>query len=63
MSESVLLDVAGRRRSPATLPGYHTARVPQNKGKRYPADPPTVEEIVVVMRQTADTRHGYRVQR
>ena len=63
MSESVLLDVAGRRRSPATLPGYHTGRVPRNKGKRYPADPPTVEEIVVVMRQTADNRHGYRVQR
>jgi len=46
MSESVLLDVAGRRRSPATLPGHHAGRVPRNKGQRYPADPPTVEEIV-----------------
>ena len=63
MSESVLLDAAGRRRSPATVSGYHAGRVPRNKGQRYPADPPTVEEIVVVMRQTADTRHGYRVQR
>jgi site-specific recombinase XerD len=62
MSESVLLDVAGRRRSPATLPGYHTGRVPRNKGQRYPADPPTVEEIVAVMRQTTDDRHGYRVR-
>ena len=62
MSESVLLDVAGRRRSPATLPGYHTARVPRNKGKRYPADPPTVEETVAVMRQPPDNRRGYRVR-
>jgi hypothetical protein len=40
------LDAAGRRRSPATLPGYHAGRPPRNKGVRYPADPPTVEEIV-----------------
>jgi integrase/recombinase XerD len=39
------LDAAGRRRSPATLPGYHTGRAPQNKGRSYPADPPRVEEI------------------
>ena len=35
------LDAAGRRRSPATLPGYHAGRPPCNKGMRYPADPPT----------------------
>src|SRR6187455_791886 len=45
-----LLDAAGRRRSPATLPGFHAGRPPRNKGMRYPADPPTVEEIVAVMR-------------
>ena len=28
-------------------------RVPCNKGMRYPADPPTVEEIVAVMREPA----------
>ena len=44
MHADILLDVAGRRRSPATLPGYHTGRQPRNKGRRYPADPPTVEE-------------------
>ncbi len=43
---SMLLDIAGRRRSPATLPGYHCGRPPRNKGLRYPADPPSVEEIV-----------------
>jgi hypothetical protein len=37
---TVLLDAAGRRRSPATLPGYHAGRPPRNKGMRYPADPP-----------------------
>jgi integrase len=39
-------DAAGRRRSPATLPGYHAGRAPRNKGMRYPADPPTVDEMV-----------------
>ena len=37
------LDAAGRRRSPATLPGYHAGWPPRNKGMRYPADPATVE--------------------
>src|SRR5688500_19946892 len=57
-----VLDAAGRRRSPATLPGYHAGRPPRNKGMRYPADPPTVEEIVAVMRQAADDRHGWRLR-
>jgi hypothetical protein len=56
------LDAAGRRRSPATLPGYHAGRPPRNKGMRYPADPPTVDEIVAVMRHTADDRRGRRVR-
>ena len=48
MSE-MLLDRAGRRRSPATMPGFHAGRPPRNKGLRYPADPPKVEEIVAVI--------------
>ena len=59
---TVLLDAAGRRRSPATMPGYHAGRPPRNKGMRYPADPPTVEEIVAVMRHAADDRHGWRLR-
>ena len=35
MSE-LLLDAAGRRRSPATLPQFHAGRPPHNKGMRYP---------------------------
>ena len=62
MSVLSALDAAGRRRSPATMPGYHAGRPPRNKGLRYPADPPpTVEEIVAVMRHAADDRHGWRL--
>ena len=50
MESTQLVDCAGRRRSPATLPGYHRGRPPRNKGLRFPADPPTVEEIISVMR-------------
>ena len=62
MSVSVVLDSAGRRRSPATLPGYHTGRPPRNKGMLYPADPPTVEEIVCVMRHASENLHGFRLR-
>jgi integrase len=58
----LLLDAAGRRRSPATLPGFHAGRPPRNKGVRYPADPPTVEEIVAVMRAAGERAHGHRLR-
>ena len=57
-----VFDSAGRRRSPATMPGYHAGRPPRNKGIRYPADPPTVDEMIAVMRHTADDSHGYRLR-
>jgi integrase len=60
--ESMLLDVAGHRRSPATMPGYHRGRPPRNKGEQYPADPPTVEEIVAVMRTICDRAEGHRLR-
>jgi integrase len=60
--DSVLLDVAGHRRSPATMPGYHRGRPPRNKGEHYPADPPTVEEIVAVMRAVSDRADGQRLR-
>jgi site-specific recombinase XerD len=62
MTASPVLDAAGRRRSPATMPGYHAGRPPRNKGMLYPADPPTVDEIVAVMRRAADDRHGRRLR-
>jgi site-specific recombinase XerD len=57
-----VLDAAGRRRSPATMPGYHAGRPPRNKGLLYPADAPSVEEIVAVMRHASDDRHGFRLR-
>ena len=62
MSAQQLLDAAGRPRSPATMPGHHVGRIPPNKGRRYPADPPTVDEIVAVMRHAGDDRHGRRMR-
>src|SRR3954465_15180139 len=61
MSE-LLLDAAGRRRSPATMPEFHAGRPPRNKGVRYPVDPPTIEEIVAVMRRAGDSIHGCRLR-
>ena len=60
--ESVLLYAAGHRRSLATMPGYHRGHPPRNKGEEYPADPPTVEEIVAVMRAVGDRPDGHRLR-
>ena len=61
MSVQPLLNAAGRRRSPATMPGFRAGIAPRNKGQRYPADPPMVDEIVAVMRQAGHDRHGHRL--
>jgi integrase len=59
---AVLYDAAGHRRSPITMPGFHEGRVPRNKGRRYPADPPTVEEIIAVMRAAGAGADGARLR-
>jgi integrase len=43
------------------MPGFRAGRAPRNKGQRYPADPPTVDEIVAVLRQARQARHGHRL--
>ena len=58
---SIMLDASGRRRQAVTLPGYHAGRPPRNKGRRYPADPPTVEEIIAVMRTAGGGPDGVRL--
>jgi site-specific recombinase XerD len=58
----VLLDAAGRRRSPATRPGYLAGRARRNKGMQYPPDPPRPEGIIVVMRNAGRDRHGLRIR-
>ena len=58
MSE-LLLDAASLTRQ---LPEFHAGRPPRNKGMRYPANPPTIEEIVTVMRHAGDGVHGRRLR-
>ena len=61
-SGSMLLDARGYRRSAATLPGYHAGRVPRNRGRRYPPDPPTTGEIVELLRGSLNTPVGRRTR-
>ena len=61
MSEE-LLDCLGRRRSPAATSAFHVGRPPRNRGLRYPADPPPVEEIVAVMRAAGPDVYGDRLR-
>ena len=62
MSEPGLVDVTGRLRSPAATPGHWAGCAPPNKGQRYPADPPTVEEIILVMRQAGPGPYADRTR-
>ena len=55
------LDAVGRRRSPATMPEFHAGKAPGNKGQRYAADPPNVDEIIAVMRHARHARYGNRL--
>jgi site-specific recombinase XerD len=57
-----LLDRAGRRRSPATTSSFHQGVPPHNKGLRYPPDPPTVDEIIAVMRAAGHNAEGVRLR-
>ena len=62
MSEPGLMDLAGRLRSPAATPGHSAGCAPPNEGLRYPADPPTVEEIILVMRQAGPGPYADRTR-
>jgi integrase len=56
------IDVAGRRRSPATFLEFHVGRAPGNKGMRYPADSPKVEETVALMREAGEGASADRIR-
>lgn len=62
MESISLLDRAGRHRSPATTSDFHRGVPPRNKGLRYPPDPPTVEEIITVMRAAGDGPDAVRLR-
>ena len=61
MSE-MLLDRAGRRRSPATLPGFHAGRAAAKQGAALPRRSAEGEEIIAVMRVAGDDAHGQRLR-
>ena len=44
------------------MPGHNAGRAPRKEGMVYPADPPTVDEIVAVMCKTPSDRHGIRLR-
>jgi site-specific recombinase XerC len=44
------------------MPGHHRGRCPRNKGRHYPADPPTTEEIIAVMRRAGAAPYGLRAR-
>jgi site-specific recombinase XerD len=62
MSEPGLVDITGRLRSPAATPGHWAGCAPPNKGLRYPADPPTVEEIILVMGEAGSGPYADRLR-
>ena len=62
MQSSMLFDAAGRRRSPATMPGFTPGARLATRGRRYPADPPNVEEIVAVIREAGVSVYGVRLR-
>lgn len=57
-----LLDARGWRRPPQCLPGYDAGREPLNKGERYAATPPTVAEIMAMLRACPDNEFGWRMK-
>jgi integrase len=56
-----MLDLTDGAHGTPTIRGNRRHR-PANKGRRYPADPPRVEEIVAVMRQAGTSSHGQRLR-
>jgi site-specific recombinase XerC len=62
MQSTMPVDIAGRRRSPATMAEFHHGPPPRNDGVRYPADPPSVEAIIAVMRAAGDDADGIRLR-
>lgn len=60
--EAAVLDICGRRRSPATLPGHNAGRPPRNKGREYPKYAPTVGELFTFLRACPETPCGRRLR-
>jgi integrase len=55
------LDARGYARPESNQPGAGAGRVPKNKGRKYPPDPPTVAETIALIRGCPDTPAGRRL--
>ena len=51
---------SARTRADITQPGYHTGRVPSNKGRRYPVEVLTGEEVHAILEACGTTVYGIR---
>jgi site-specific recombinase XerD len=64
MESAPLLDRRGLPRPVSTLPGYRKGSIPASKGRRYPPDPVTPEDVDTLLkylsapRSKHETRHG-----
>ena len=58
----LLLDAAGRRRSPATMLGFHAGRSPRNKAIRHPAEARQSRRPSRSCAPARDGPHGFRLR-
>lgn len=56
------VDARGYPRTKATHPGHNAGIAPRNKGRTYPANPPTAGEIVGLLRACREDAHGHRLR-
>lgn len=56
-----LRDARGYRRPPQTFGAYHEGREPNNKGHRYPPDPPTILECIGMLGACGPDLYGRRM--
>jgi integrase len=63
-SPAQMLDRTGRPRTTATMPGHRAGQPPVSKGRRYPPDPVTAEDVDAMLRflekprGRSENRHG-----
>lgn len=60
MADAPAATCRGRRRSPVTMPGYRRGESPPNKGKRFPATPPTEAEVLRMLECCGVGKFGER---
>jgi integrase len=56
------LDARGFKRPESCQPGHRAGQPPRNKGRKYPASPPTAAEAFLLMRSCPETPHGRRLR-